>query len=190
MPVTPSGTMPSPAASAPGAAPAFNPTVGVPPGAATPPPGPQEVEWLGIEANGGINGVMIGAVEGVAQRAGLMAGDVVVSLNGVPVDSPATMEALTQNGNLQQGTMIVRRNGQRMAFELRNTPAPGIVAPSPQGAQMNPAQMNPVVPTIPTPNTTAPNMAAPNMAAPNMAAAAGPQAANMAPGGFPRTPEG
>lgn len=125
MPVPPTSTATAPTMGAPS-----------PLGLPLPPPPvaqPQEVEWRGLETRAGGRGVTVSNVEGTARRAGVLPGDVIVSLNGAPVTSMARLAALTMNGDLAEGTIIVLRGGQRMAFELRQGPGVGIASPFPAG---------------------------------------------------------
>lgn len=94
------------------------------------PAAPPEVEWLGVEARPGAQGVTVGAADGAAARAGLAPGDLIVSVNGAAISSMVGLAEATQNGNLAQGTVIVRRAGQRLAFELRRGPGPGMRVPA------------------------------------------------------------
>jgi S1-C subfamily serine protease len=104
---------------------------------------PTEAEWQGLEVGPSAGGVVINGVEGAAQRAGVLAGDVVSSVNAVPVASVAEFLKVTDNGVLAQGTVIVRRGAQRLAFELGaaggTQPAggtmPGQLGTARQGAQ-------------------------------------------------------
>jgi hypothetical protein len=79
---------------------------------------PTEPEWLGLEVGVAAQGVLVNGVEGMAKRAGMRVGDVIASINAVPVDTVADFVAVTQNGGLTQGAVIARREGQRLAFEL------------------------------------------------------------------------
>jgi hypothetical protein len=79
---------------------------------------PTEAEWLGLEVGVAPQGVLVNGVEGMAKRAGMRVGDMITSINAVPVDTVADFVAVTQNGGLMQGTVIARREGQRLAFEL------------------------------------------------------------------------
>lgn len=151
MPVAPSGFPGQALAPPPG------PALAAPAPRPAQPAGPREVEWLGVEAQPGPLGVVVGAADGVAARAGVAAGDLIVSVNGAPTSSMATLADVTQNGNLPQGTMIVRRVGQRLAFELRQGPGAGMqVAPITPGAQ--------AWGTSPRPGPSAPSWAAPTAA--------------------------
>jgi hypothetical protein len=79
---------------------------------------PTEAEWLGLEVGVAPQGVLVNGVEGIAKRAGMRVGDVITSINAVPIDTVADFVAATQNGGLTQGAVIARREGQRLAFEL------------------------------------------------------------------------
>jgi S1-C subfamily serine protease len=96
-------------------------------GAQTAPP-PTEAEWNGLEVSGSAQGVIVAAAEGTSAQTGVQKGDVVVSVNGLPVRTVADFANVTQNGTLPQGAMIVQRNGQRLAVELG---AAAAAAPTP-----------------------------------------------------------
>ena len=64
-------------------------------------------------------------------RAGVQPGDTVVSVNGKPITTMADFVAVTQDGDLRQGTMIAKRGGQKLAFELRRKVRNQGVAPQP-----------------------------------------------------------
>jgi len=81
-------------------------------------PPPTEAEWNGLEVSGASQGVVVAAVEGTSAQSGVQKGDVVVSVNGLPVRTVTDFANVTQNGTLPQGAMIVQRNGQRLAVEL------------------------------------------------------------------------
>jgi hypothetical protein len=107
-------------------------------------------EWRGMEVSAASQGVVITKADGAAARAGVQPGDVVDSINGVAVRSMTDFIQVTLNGDLQQGTMIARRNGQRMAFELqRNQPGAAnqqaasnlAAAPQPQQQQLMSQQL-------------------------------------------------
>lgn len=91
-----------------------------------------EAEWNGLEVTGAAQGVVVAAAEGTSAQTGVQKGDVVASVNGVPVRSIADFANVTQNGTLPQGAMIVQRNGQRLAVELGTT-APSAPTPGPFG---------------------------------------------------------
>jgi len=108
---------------------------------------PTEAEWMGLEVGVAAQGVLVNGVEGMAKRAGMRVGDVIASINAVPVRTVADFVAVTQNGGLMQGTVIARREGQRLAFELgpregqqpqaQPQPQPPL---QPQGMQMEQGQ--------------------------------------------------
>jgi hypothetical protein len=102
---------------------------------------PTEAEWLGLEVGVAPQGVLVNGVEAMAKRAGMRVGDVITSINAVPVRTVADFVAVTQNGGLMQGTIIARREGQRLAFELG--PRQAQPQPQPQAMQMAPNQMAP-----------------------------------------------
>jgi hypothetical protein len=99
-----------------------------------------EAEWRGMEVRSVSQGVVITKADGAAARAGAQAGDVVDSINGAPVRAMADFVQVTLNGELQQGTMIARRNGQRLAFELQRSPETRAAQRSASTAMMDPAQ--------------------------------------------------
>jgi hypothetical protein len=93
---------------------------------------PTEAEWRGLEVAISTQGVMVNGADGVAKRAGVRVGDVITSINAVPITTMADFVRATENGALTQGTVIARRDGQRLAFEIgprvpegqRNLPEP------------------------------------------------------------------
>lgn len=126
-----------------GTAPAPAPT----PGPAAPPPQPTEAEWQGLEVGPKPNGVVVAGVEGLAARAGVLAGDAVSSVNGMRVAQMTDFVSATNNGRLALGTLIVRRGGQRLAFELGTAPPSGLTSPT-----ANPPPIGaPVLPPAPPP---------------------------------------
>lgn len=120
-----------------GTAAASRPVARVIPGtAAIAPPAPAkkqptEAEWQGMELAPTARGVVVAGVEGVAAQRGVLVDDVVASVNGVATPTMADFVAVTRNGKLRAGTMIVRRAGQRLAFELGAKPATTPQAPPP-----------------------------------------------------------
>ena len=102
-----------------------------------------EAEWRGLEVRPGTQGVTVGAADGAAALAGVQPQDVVVSINGAPIATMADFVAMTNNGALPRGTAIVRRGGQRLAFELAGVRA-GVPAGAPaQGLAGNPPSLPP-----------------------------------------------
>jgi S1-C subfamily serine protease len=85
--------------------------------------GPNEAEWRGLEVRPAATGVVVTNADGTAARMGLQPGDRVASVNGVQIRTMADFVGATQNGDLPQGTIIVGRDGQRLAFELSRAPA-------------------------------------------------------------------
>jgi hypothetical protein len=83
---------------------------------------PNEAEWRGLEVRNAAAGVMVTNIDGTAARMGVQIGDQVRSINGQPIDNTATFVQATQNGNLQQGTLVVDRGNERLAFELARAP--------------------------------------------------------------------
>jgi hypothetical protein len=139
---------------------------------------PNEAEWRGMEVRAGAEGVVVVKADGTAAVAGVQAGDVVESINGVPVRSIADFAQVTENGELRQGTMISSRTGQRVAFELQ---------PAQQGASMSPpmstgAQLPPMAPQAmagQSPMALAPSVPSPQPL---------PQQPMMAPSFMPQAP--
>lgn len=80
--------------------------------------GPTEAEWQGLEVVPGASGVVVQSAEGRAKRLGFEKGDVISSINALPVRTMADFVSVTQNGRLSQGAVIVRRADRRLAFEL------------------------------------------------------------------------
>ncbi len=79
---------------------------------------PAEAEWQGLEVAPSGQGVAVAGAEGAAQRLGMQTGDLVLSINARPINSMADFVSATANGTLATGTVIVRRNTQRLAFEF------------------------------------------------------------------------
>jgi hypothetical protein len=79
---------------------------------------PNEAEWRGLEVNAAAQAVLVNGVDGVAKRAGIKVGDIITSVNAIPVRTVADFVRATENGQLTQGTVIVKRDGQRLAFEI------------------------------------------------------------------------
>ena len=73
---------------------------------------PEQAAALGIPAN--LGGVMLKGVEGPAQMAGVLSGDVLMSINGQPVQSMADFSLITGNIDVQnQGAQLdLIRQGQ------------------------------------------------------------------------------
>jgi S1-C subfamily serine protease len=112
-------------------------------------PGPKEGEWLGLEVGASAQGVVVHGVEGLSARRGVLANDLVSSINGIAIASMSDFVRVTQNGALAQGTLIVSRAGQRFAFELAPStppvplaqpPAYGLAPPFPQPPAAQEAQ--------------------------------------------------
>jgi hypothetical protein len=101
-----------------------------PPPAAPPAAAVTEGEWQGLEVSAGPTGVVIRSAEGSAGLVGIRAGDVVTSINALPVQSVADFVRITQGGALAQAALIVRRGGQRLAFELGGMQNPAPPAPN------------------------------------------------------------
>ena len=119
------------------------------PGIAAPPAPrkqPAEAEWQGLEVMPSAGRVMVAGVEGVAAQRGVLANDIVTSINGVATPTMADFVAVTANGKLKAGTMIVRRGGQRLAFELGTKPAPAPQAPLPAAGNTLPPLTQPTGP--------------------------------------------
>lgn len=108
------------------------------------PAGPSEAEWQGLEVAPGATGVVVQSAEGKAGRVGLQTGDLVTSINGAQVKTMTDFVRVTENGTLAQGAVIVRRNEQRLAFELTvSTPNPQPAAGGRWGGATNPVVLPP-----------------------------------------------
>jgi serine protease Do len=71
-------------------------------------------------ARAGTDGVLVRQAEGPAQRAGLIPGDIIVSVNGRAVDTPyAFNEALAAAGKGASVALLVQREGARSFLALR-----------------------------------------------------------------------
>lgn len=91
---------------------------------------------LQVESEAG-GGVRVVAVEPdrPAATAGLRTGDVIVQINGTPVDAPATLAALLSDPNVSPPWQFsVRRDGQQQVLTVQ--PAPSM--PPPAGAAVSP----------------------------------------------------
>ncbi len=140
------------------------PPAGAPasPAVAPPPPPPQqptEAEWMGLEVSPGKTGggVVVAGAEATAARAGMTAGDVISSINGARITTMLDFTTATDNGRLAQGTVVVKRGTQRLAFELGTSPAtPPLTPPAapPLGA-MPGAMPGAVPPGYATPSAAA-----------------------------------
>ena len=92
-------------------------TPGNPAGTRTPAP---ETEWKGIEVRADALGLLVVDAEGQAGQAGLLAGDVINSINGIATGDERAFADATVNGTLPQGVVVATRAGERLAFELRS----------------------------------------------------------------------
>jgi hypothetical protein len=98
-------------------------------------PAIKEAEWLGLEVAPSAEGVTVQGAEGLSARRGVLANDVIGSINAIPIASMSDFVRATQNGALAQGTLIVSRAGQRLAFELApSTPPLPLAVPPAFGA--------------------------------------------------------
>jgi hypothetical protein len=147
-----------------GSPPPSQPLAAPPPAAPpqTPPRQPSEAEWQGLEVGPGTYGVVVNGAEAAAGRRGLATGDLVVSINGAPIRTMLDFSEVTQKGKLAQGTVIVDRKGQRLAFDLGQPPTPPPAAPAPQAAWPSPIGQ----PVAPQPAQWPPQPAAPQPAGP------------------------
>ena len=134
--------------------------------AQTPPRQPAEGEWQGLEVGPSPYGVLVNGAEAAAGRRGLAAGDLVVSINGALIRSMLDFVEVTQKGRLPQGTVIVDRKGQRLAFELGQAPAP----PAPHAAWPSPVAQPTQWPSPPAapPPAQWPSPAAPTWSTPEV----------------------
>ncbi len=147
------------------------PPMTIPPTTARP---ATEGEWLGMEVSpitpltarqygipDGTQGLVVAEVEVQAATVGIKAGDVIVSVNGIPTPGMTSFLQVTNNGTMPQGVVDLFRKGQRMTFNLSQTatrPAAGVpnnrlAAAPPTGV---PAAMTPATtfPTTTYPATT------------------------------------
>ncbi|MCP4678533.1 MAG: hypothetical protein GY854_24090 [Deltaproteobacteria bacterium] len=123
-------------------------------------PPPAEGEWLGLEVAPitpltakqysvppEVGGLIVAEAEAQAAAGGVKAGDVVLSINGAPINDMTGFLRATHNGALTKGYIELYRNGQRLDFRLSQTtaatpsPMPTQPANSPAGAAA-PAAMN------------------------------------------------
>lgn len=108
-----------------------------------------EGEWMGLEVAPitpitgrqyqipyGTQGLVVVEVEGPAAIAGLKAGDVVLSVNGVPISNMTDFFQANWGGTLTQGVVEVLRQGQKQAVNIAQTtnPAPAAVPNTPVNA--------------------------------------------------------
>jgi len=95
---------------------------------------PTEASWLGMEVSlitnrsvaryhlaAGTTGVVVAEAEAQAGVAGVLAGDLVVTVNRIPVGNLTEFVIITDNGALSGGTVEVLRSGKRLGFELGQT---------------------------------------------------------------------
>lgn len=109
-----------------------------------------EVPWIGMtmsrlpadvaQANGipaDRGGVMVEDVEGIAARAGVRQGDVLLAVNGTPVRDLANFSRLTEHTSLSGGVALdVVRNGMRRSLFVAPGQVPALPAVVGQGAQL------------------------------------------------------
>ena len=125
----------------------------------TPPPATAatEGEWMGLEVTpitqltarqygipAGIRGLLVAEAEAQAALAGIKAGDVVVSINGVPITQMTDFFQATGNGTLTGGVLEIARQGKRLAVNLAQTTTAAAAAtpntvPAPAPAAMRAA---------------------------------------------------
>jgi hypothetical protein len=162
----------------------LDPIAGLPVAAA---PVATEGSWLGLEVSPitstsatryGIppstEGLLVAEGEADARAAGIKAGDVVVAINGVPIEDLTTFFFATKNGTLSAGTVEVIRQGELLGFRLPpaaggagqpQTPPAQVPAPTvaPVAPALDPAWACPRVtpPAAPAPATVTPSSAGP-----------------------------
>jgi hypothetical protein len=114
------------------------------PGAMNPPAapaGPNELEWLGLDLRSTANrpppppppGVAVTAVGDRGANAGVIRGDVVVAVDGMPTPDTAAFLNATANGAKRGARLEVMRN-QRIALDI-GQPAPAPIVPQQQLVQ-------------------------------------------------------
>jgi len=100
-----------------------------------------EGEWSGLEVTPitaltarqygipeGTQGLVVAEAEAQAALAGVRAGDMLVSINGVLITQMTDFFQATRNGTLAQGIVEVVRQGQRLAIDLAQTTPPALAA--------------------------------------------------------------
>lgn len=109
--------------------------------AAAPPRAIAEGEWLGLEVApvtpltaaqygipDNIPGLVVAEVEAQALTAGVKAGDVVLSINGVPIYNLSDFFRATRNGALMGGVLEILRKGLKLVINMAQTPPPAMAA--------------------------------------------------------------
>jgi len=100
-----------------------------------------EGEWMGLEVAPitpltagqykipyGTRGLVVAEAEGQAAVAGLRAGDVLLSVNGVPISNMTDFFQATWNGTQTRGVAEVLRKGQTLSLNIAQTTSPGSAA--------------------------------------------------------------
>jgi hypothetical protein len=101
---------------------------------------PPVIKQLKLPADS--SGLVVSTVMARAAAAGLMAGDVLVSIDGAPVHDMQSFLAATQNGTRAGGTLKVLRTGKPFLVNLgASSPAPAARQPNARAAP--PQQGNP-----------------------------------------------
>ncbi len=154
-----------------------------------------EGEWLGMEVSpitpltarqygiaGGTQGLVVAEAEAQAAMAGFKAGDVIVSINGMPTPQMTAFFQATNNGTMTQGVVEFVRQGQRQVVNLAQTTNPALA-----GAPNTPTYVPPAGTTAAMPVVRGNFSMSPNT--PMNFPAAGTRAAIPTPGGnFSRAP--
>jgi len=128
---------------------------------ATPAKVATEGEWMGLEVTpitpltatqygipAGTRGLVVAEAEAQAAAVGVKAGDVVESINGMPITQMADFFQVTQNGMATGGMVGIVRQGKRLAINLTQTPAPPAMIPN-RTPNVAPAAMQAAMPMSP-----------------------------------------
>jgi len=99
----------------------------------------------------GTPGLVVAEAESTAAVTGLRAGDVVLSVNGMPTSNMIDFFQATQNGALTQGVVEVLRGGQRLSANIGQTTNPATAA-----VPNSPVNTPSVSPAMPTPQGGSP----------------------------------
>ena len=85
----------------------------------------QEAGWLGMQlaplsgsSRGG--GMVVTEVEGIARRAGVMPGDVLLAVNGTPVASPRDLGQARLGRASEDATLLIGRDGRVLTVVVEN----------------------------------------------------------------------
>jgi hypothetical protein len=132
----------------------------VTPGTMAPARTATEGEWMGLEVTpitpltarqygvfDGTPGLVVAEAEGQAATVGIRAGDVVVSVNGVPITYMADFFQATRNGTLTQGVVEVVRQGQRLSVNIAQATNPASATLPNTPLNLPPAGMRAAMPT-------------------------------------------